>query len=170
MKSNVFNLSCIFPRNLWLVFSFKSFVGFFFQFWLLLSAESKKMRTMKKTFTQTKLKTPWFLSNLTLYRIRQLVTSLKSRGDHRKEGASNTLCLLSFCLPSLLENRSIRTRCAVFFFFQFAPRMNKTLPNCPFFHEFIVFEFTKCYGGHLIVKLIVCMINTFKSKCNNQWV
>ena len=49
-----------------------------------------------------------------------------------------------------------------------APRMSKTLPNCPFFHDFIVFEFTKCYGGHLIVKLIVCMINTFKSKCNNQ--
>ena len=40
--------------------------------------------------------------------------------------------------------------------------MNKTLPNCPFFfHDFIVFEFTKCYGGHLMVKLIVCMINTF---------
>ena len=34
--------------------------------------------------------------------------------------------------------------------------MNKTLPNCSFFHDFIVFEFTKCYRGHLMVKVIVC--------------
>ena len=117
MKSNVFNLSCIFPRNLWLVFSFKSFVVFFFQFWLLLSAESKKMRTMKTTFTQTKLKTPWFLSNLTLYRIRQLVTSLKSRGDHRKEGASTLYAFFLSVSPVSSKTDPYVPDAPCFFFF-----------------------------------------------------
>ena len=115
------------PSKTYGTFPFFFFFFFFFSSLTLAftNCQIKELiRTMKSTLIQTKLKHQWRFSNLTLYRTLQLVTYSRSRGDHRKEGASNTPCLLSASpVSSKRIDPGIYSRCV----------KNETLPNCPSF-------------------------------------
>ena len=116
MKRNEFNQIVIFPE---IQGAFSLFIRSFFSLILAFTnCQIKEARVdNEKYFPPNETKIPMiFFSNLTLYRIRQLVTSSKSRGDHRKEGVSNTLCLLSFCVPSLLQKDAYMADAPCFFF------------------------------------------------------
>ena len=110
MKRYVFNLNCIFPEI------YGAFSLFIFRSLILVSTncQIKEDQDNEKYFHPNETTIMFQQLDLCIALDNQFL--LQGLEDHRKEGASNTLCLLAISLPSLLKKYPYIADAPCFFF------------------------------------------------------